>query len=569
MTTTVRIARATVASAVLALAAVGLVDSPAAARTPAEACVLNPSASQSAQSEARSCFSVSATLNRAPAVNEQATLTFTITAAVARDRVAITAELPPNLRWVSRPAGTTQSTQLSRAPHRAGMLQIAGLARSFAAGEKTTYTGVVEAVTAGPAEISVRASAAAANPLENAAEHVFLTVGATAAASRFGIPVNQNAGTAPYRGAAPQPLVASDNRKQPALTGAKPATQRQAASPGGTACATGSWNYTDRNGVGRPAISWRVEAWDRDTSGGDDLLASGLTGFSGEYTLCFDNTDGTSLGQDVYMRFTADNGTWRVQNRSNWIYNYVSGVDGDVLDNTTANFGWLQPGDPTHMRGAAAFAATQVTWNGIPGACWDMIGPCRAVVILWQPDSNDGTFYSTANNDVHLAAVDPDSAIVVSHEVTHSIMDDVYEDAFPPIPSCSPHNIPTTSSAGCAWVEGFAEWVPAMVFNDPHFRWPNGSALNLETPTWGTAGWNNGPNVEGRVAGALIDLSDANNEGTDRLSEGVGNIWTTFQGHVSNTFAQFWQHRTADGFNVGNNALGCLFQSTIDFGFQG
>ncbi|GAA1797352.1 hypothetical protein GCM10009682_18710 [Luedemannella flava] len=120
-----------------------------------------------------------------------------------------------------------------------------------------------------------------------------------------------------------------------------------------------------------------------------------------------------------------------MRTRAGWIYNYVSGVDGEVLDNTTADFGPLQPGDPTHMRGAAAFAATQVTWNNVPGACWDMVGPCRAVVILWQPDSDDGTYYSLATNDVHLAAVDPDSAILVSHEVTHSIMDDVYEDNFP------------------------------------------------------------------------------------------------------------------------------------------
>jgi hypothetical protein len=210
-----------------------------------------------------------------------------------------------------------------------------------------------------------------------------------------------------------------------------------------------------------------------------------------------------------------------------------------------------------------------VTWNNTPGACWDMIGACRIVVVLWQPDSTDGTYYSLSSNNVHLAAVDPDSGITVSHEVTHSIMDDVYEDAFPSAPNCNPHNIPTASSAGCAWTEGFAEWLPTVVFNDPNFRWPNGSALNLENPTWGTGGWANGTTVEGRVAGALIDLTDGTNEGTDRVGEGMGNIWTTFQNHVSANFSQFWSHRASDGFNVGNNALGSLYQNTIDFGFTG
>ncbi|MFC7483886.1 hypothetical protein ACFQX7_33030 [Luedemannella flava] len=70
---------------------------------------------------------------------------------------------------------------------------------------------------------------------------MFLTVGATPTTFRFGIAVNRNAGTAPYRGATPQPLVTSANRRQPAAPAAKPAAQVNragAASPGGTACAT-------------------------------------------------------------------------------------------------------------------------------------------------------------------------------------------------------------------------------------------------------------------------------------------------------------------------------------------
>ena len=570
MTRRIRVARFTAAAAMTALAATSLLGTPAHAAAPVDACVLNPSASQSALTEERSCFSVGVRLSRALAVGEQGALTFTVRAAAARDGVAVRAELPPNLRWVTRPAGMSPATRVSRAPHLRGTLQAAATSRAFAAGQSITYTGVVQAVTAGPAEIAVTATADASRATETAADRVFLTVGSTAAVSRFGIAVNRQAGTAPYQGAAPKPLVAAAKQKQVTVRGASPAPQARAAlSPGGRACAKGTWNYTDKTGVGRPGISWRVEAWDRDTTGGDDLLASSLTGFSGEYNLCFDNTDDATLGQDVYMKFIADNGTWRVQTAGNWTYNYASGVKGEVRDGTTADFGWLQPGDPTHMRAAAAFAATQVTWNNIPGACWDMIGACRAVVILWQPDSTDGTYYSLAGNNVHLKAIDPDSAHTVSHEVTHSIMDDVYEDAYPATPNCNPHNIPAVSSAGCAWTEGFAEWLPAVVFRDPSYRWPNGSSLNLETPTWGTAGWSNGPTVEGRVAGALIDLYDTNNEGTDRWSEDMSVIWSTFQNHVSGNLSAFWSHRRADGFNVSNSPLGSFYQNTINFGFAG
>ena len=54
-------------------------------------------------------------------------------------------------------------------------------------------------------------------------------------------------------------------------------------------------------------------------------------------------------------------------------------------------------------------------------------------------------------------------------------MDDVYEDAYPDHPNCSPHNINVVSSPGCAWTEGFAKWVPASVLKDPYYRWPDGS----------------------------------------------------------------------------------------------
>jgi hypothetical protein len=193
------------------------------------------------------------------------------------------------------------------------------------------------------------------------------------------------------------------------------------------------------------------------------------------------------------------------------------------------------------------------------------------VIINWTATSVDGTYYSTAGNDVHLAADDPNAPTLVIHEIGHAVMDDVYEDDYPPIPNCSPHSIPGISSAGCAWTEGFAEWFPASVLNDPFYRWPDGSSLDLENPTWGSGGWSNGDSVEGRVAGALIDISDFTNEAFwDRYGEGdPGNIWTTFLNNVSDTFSQFWSQRATGGFNTGNTgANGSVYGNTIDYTFR-
>jgi hypothetical protein len=76
-------------------------------------------------------------------------------------------------------------------------------------------------------------------------------------------------------------------------------------------------------------------------------------------------------------------------------------------------------------------------------------------------------------------------------------------------------------------------------------------------------GWGNGDTTEGRVAGALIDLTDLTNEAPwDRYGEGASAIWRTFTCDVSNTLAAFWMHRSADGFPVAYTQPAELFQST-------
>lgn len=557
-----------VAAGVAGPAAAGVEHSVHAA--PFAACTLDGSGKKPTGTEHTSCISVVATLSRPPVVGEQATLTFTVTAAVAVSKVEIRVELPPRLRWVTRPAGMVASSRVSRAAHNEGTIGVASTTRSMAAGERLRFSGVVRAVAAGTAEIDIWATGNLPGHAGAGADAVFLTIAEAGGQSRFGISAKPD-GPAVRATGAPKATPLKRNPAKPAgKAGPRPATQVEppavVQSPFGTACVSGTWHYTDNNGALQVAISWRVEVWDQDADG-DDLLASGLTGFSGEYTLCFNNGDDDGSGQDVYVKFLSDNGNWRVTTAGDGIYNYSSGVVADVADGSTTGFGALIPGVPDQMRAAAAFAATQVVWNNTPGTCWDMNSTCRAVVIRWEPASTDGTFYSTGTNDVHLAAADPDAPITVAHEVSHSIMDDVFDDAFPAAPSCIPHTIPAASSAGCAWTEGFAEWLPAMVFNDPNFRWPDGSSLNLENPTFGSPGWNDGDTVEGRVAGAMIDLSDPSNEGTDRVGEGIANLWTTFQNHNSATFSAFWTDRGNDGFDVSNNALGSLFQSTIDYGF--
>ena len=533
----------------------------------------------------QSCLAIDAELSSAPAVGETAILSYEVQSGLTGDAVRISVELPPHLQWRTAPAGTSVSSRESAAPQSRGTVQRAETTRAFTAGESARFSGVVVAVAPGPAEIQARVQATVPGGVQAGADDVLLTIAPAGQSSRLGI-VSSNRGAAvEYRGAAPVVDAPADRVKAagdrvlppapdeaaplPSDRSGRPATEGADGEPAvaATSCVTGSWNFADHKGVYHGARQWRVEAWDDDSStgSGNDFLASGLTGHDGRYTLCFTSSDAGGAGtQDVYMVFVADNGYWRVQAPTG-VYNYGSGVVWNVPGSATREIGWLQPGDPTHHRGAHAFQAVSDAWNGTPGACWDLTGSCRPVVVNWSPGSTTGPSYSRSSNQISLPAGGPDSRHVVVHEAGHSIMDDVFDDAYPSTPNCNPHWITVTSSQGCAWSEGFAEWFPAQIYNDPYYRWSDGSSLNLETPTWDTAGWANFDSVEGRVAGALIDLADAKNEGFDTYSEGMYNIWSTFQKHNSPTFRSFWNSRAADGFNVGTSPRSALHQNTIDY----
>lgn len=273
-------------------------------------------------------------------------------------------------------------------------------------------------------------------------------------------------------------------------------------------CATGGFFFRDENSVTTPAYNVRVIVWDSDSSGGDDALASGFANVIGQYTLCFESTDfDQGGGQEAYIQFVASNDAWRIRDtqasNQDWswtssVFNY--GDPGDAHD-----YGLLQPANLAEHRALHAQDAvikldywTRAHETGLDGQ----------LVVNWTPTSTDGTYADVLGaNDVHLAADDPDSDHITIHEGAHVLMDTLYEDDFPPRPNCSPHSIFGNSSTGCAWTEGWAEWVPVRVLNDPYFRFEDGTGPNLETQTWND-GNPHGDQAEGRIAGTLIDLSD-------------------------------------------------------------
>lgn len=553
-------ARALTFGALLALTAPGLAvaQSPVAGEQCKPFPQTKPGSTDGRTDDGAHCLAVVLRLSEAPAIGSQARIDMEVLTTSEDSEVHLDVELPAGLVWVDAPAGLRSSTADSPAPVHGGRVHRADGNGHTGAGRPWRLSGTVKAVAAGPA--GIRATASAGNDTDSGS--VFLTVGSQR--SSFGIAVKEVNSVSPAAGSATRAHAHLAHRPAEPVP-----TKASEASAAGTACAGGSWNYVDHTGALRVSGNTRVTVYDDDAKGSDDLLVTGLTGADGRFQLCFDNTDEEGGGQDVYVEFGTENQNWVIRHgKSRQPYRFATAVRPDVPSGGTADIGAYQPADAALMRGVEAFDTMNAGWNWKPGtSCWDARDTsCRRGIVNWAPDSTDGTYYSTRGNAVHLAAEDPDAPVLVLHEFGHALMDDVYEDDFPYSPNCSPHYIPRTSSAGCAWTEGFATWYGVVVLDDPTFRWPGGRTLDVEGPTWGTTGWDDGDAVEGRVLGSMIDLADSTNETGDTCSENpAGPLWNTFLDHVSGTFAQFWAHRAADGYDVGANALGCLYHNTIDY----
>jgi hypothetical protein len=131
--------------------------------------------------------------------------------------------------------------------------------------------------------------------------------------------------------------------------------------------------------------------------------------------------------------------------------------------------------------------------------------------------------------EMHLPTMnDARSPDVVQHEYGHFAMYKTYGTWFTTY--CpSPHYINGISHVNCAYSEGWASYIPYMTHGDKTYTYANNFDVNEETPTWGTSGWANGPAVEGRVTGALIDLTDTGTEGWDITSGWGLPLWYIFR----------------------------------------
>ncbi|RGA03694.1 hypothetical protein DI270_017585 [Microbispora triticiradicis] len=500
------------------------------------------------------CFAVTAALDRAPAVGETATLTVTVSSREKAADVRVVTDLPGNLRWVRPPDGT------SRGPATIGRSRLDRASRTgpMRRNERVTYVGTVTATEPGPAAVNVHVSDGRPGPGNEALAYV--TVGEER--SFFGM-------------ARPATATPPPTTEDAAVDAAVDAAEADT-------CVQGRVSHVTAEGPFQGVPRLRLQAFDRDAEGGDDLLARGETDDQGDYELCFDGSDGDeSGGQDVYVKGLSFSDYWSVEDpRTRGLYTFQTPVVADVEQGGREIVNYLSPPGSTDEGAFRIFTAAHATWKaytgwaGNPGGCWVAgAAPCRQAVILWAPDVTIADAHYTLPDDtIHLSATEQLEKMTVSHELGHFIMDYVYSDAYPPTPSCNSHFILSASSEGCAWTEGWADWLAAQTYGDTRYCWgPLDPPVELESPTWGSPGWEGsiGPDIEGRVAGALMDLADGDPRNEiywDLSSEGPEKIVSVVRASKPNTVGEFKNALLPAVPTAGgkSNVLAALFQNTVD-----
>ncbi|CAG0935349.1 Mycolysin [Thermoflexales bacterium] len=360
--------------------------------------------------------------------------------------------------------------------------------------------------------------------------------------------------------------------------GDAPQPDRPAApdAPAGNITITGRWYYDDRAGVQQP-VKILVEI----LNSGDSHLAWAYSEWDGSYSVTIANPGQFKVRMYTYYKHVnMALSALRIVPDGNFnsgeefdvpgTYNVTTGVFGPYADGTRDIGGW-KPSSSWDGRFAWWVYADMLEAFFHPWYCtpycgsngsWDPDGTTAE----WSYTSTDGDYFDYSK--VNLEGTTRNSASTIIHEYGHAIMQNVYggSGAFPTNDCPSPHYIQYIGNWNCAWTEGWANYFSMAVRNENFYRWASGSTLNLETPSWSSASWDDGERVEGRLAGWLWDMTDHANDGLDvwDAPNGFAEIWDVIYNQNDNTVANFYSAWVSRGHSD-HHALFEAYQNTIDY----
>ena len=385
----------------------------------------------------------------------------------------------------------------------------------------------------------------------------------------------------------------------PSADAQKPGETPEPPPAAGVVTITGHWDYQDRSNTLRVVDQQLIEL--RTAAGGAlNPRAFCFTDTGGNFS-CPGNHPGTNLRVWVWSWTNLNPGPTRLGVFSG--SEVAGGCGNENLDCAYP----VQTGEMACPDGATCNIGSWFIFNGAEpwgGAhqmtqdmmrSWKklLFDPTRHTAALGGParinyPTNHGPHAHVGNGEVDgIISIRPPwqtAADVVTHEYGHCVMSNIWTSLTPrwPTSDCpSPHFIDGVSGPGCALSEGFADywsWYSdefydgdnttandGPVYNDPGF------SVDFET----RAGFANGDQVEGNIAGIMGDLADGAQDGGaagtstagDHLADGVGHVWHVLSVQSDNNFGEWWNaYWSGTGHDPGL-ANEILFANSVNYGW--
>lgn len=269
------------------------------------------------------------------------------------------------------------------------------------------------------------------------------------------------------------------------------------------ACLTGVLEFEHHDaeaGPKKPLVTSVARKADWELWSGATSLATGATDGDGAFRACGEEQSYA----DMRLTFeSAAGGLWEVvtDRTKRGRYSFDSSTANDVVGDR--DLGTVEV--PKEMASAWHIVDTLgllYAKRANNSSCWTRL--CEPLTVVWEAeDSKDAGYFDQGRTDAVILAGDmPDSEHLVLHEAGHWFQWQLYGHWLPEAPDCEVHFVEVRSSRGCAWVEGFPDALAAYTLGDHRFVHENGDSVPIKPD----AHWDKGSAVQGRVAGALLDL---------------------------------------------------------------
>ncbi|MFJ5634700.1 metalloprotease [Streptomyces goshikiensis] len=339
---------------------------------------------------------------------------------------------------------------------------------------------------------------------------------------------------------------------------------------GGAGCVSGTlaFDATDSETAGKPLVTSAArnanwELWGRATaSGPEQRLATGLTSYrDGTFDACAPS--GKPMAQLRVKFLSSSTKMWRVVSdaKSQQEYSFFSATRSG--SSAGRNLGTVKV--PAEMAPAwKTVDTTNKLWwkrGNTQTPCWtrnESAGQCTQLTYVWKNDGKEGSWWDGGTGYVMLAGLDPRSQHLVLHEAGHFFMSKLYGRNYPQVTNCNPHPMEKRTSETCALWEGFPDAIAAYAMGDRRYVYSGSAVLDFDK----TEGWQTGDQVEGRVAGALLDLWATGGPDGGTWDRTIDSMITSHPG----TFRDYWLGaRPAAGLPVSGQARSLIEQRTLRY----